>query len=65
MVEQTALTTSSHQPKLWLRYVDGSLAATLMVVWQHSKEHLEEFQKHINSLHPRIQFTMEQEEECQ
>ena len=33
--EQTALITANHQPKLWLRYVDGTF-----VLWQHGDDHL-------------------------
>ena len=54
--EQTAITTADLSPKLWLRYVDDTF-----VLWQHGTEHLDEFLKHPNGLHHRIQFTMEKE----
>ena len=55
--EQTAITTADLSPKLWLRYVDDTF-----VLWQHGEEHLDEFLKHLNGLHHRIQFTMEKED---
>ncbi|KAJ7314096.1 hypothetical protein JRQ81_006031, partial [Phrynocephalus forsythii] len=43
-----------HKPKLWLRYVDNTF-----VIWPHGKDKLNNFLTHLNSLHPKIQFTME------
>ena len=44
------------RPNLWLRYVDDTF-----VVWPHGKTALQEFLLHLNSQHPLIKFTMEQE----
>ncbi|XP_077778802.1 uncharacterized protein LOC144326219 [Podarcis muralis] len=52
--ETNALDKSEHKPKLWLRYVDDTF-----VIWPHGKEKLDSFLTHLNSLHPKIQFTME------
>ena len=54
--EGTALVTCDLPPKLWLRYVDDTF-----VVWQHGENHLGEFLEHLNGLHTRIDFTMEEE----
>ncbi|KAM3823585.1 uncharacterized protein M6D78_018813 [Vipera latastei] len=54
--ETLALEKSNHKPKLWLRYVDDTF-----VIWPHGKEKLDDFLIHLNSLHPKIQFTMETE----
>ena len=55
---ETALTTTNHQPKVWLRYVDDTF-----VLWQHGDDHLQEFLQHLNGLHNRILFTMEKEDD--
>ena len=52
--EQTALTTFSNKPKVWKRYVDDVFA---IIKWHH----LDEFFKHLNSLHEQIKFTAEKE----
>ena len=44
------------RPNLWLRYVDDTF-----VVWPRGKTALQEFLLHLNSQHPLIKFTMEQE----
>lgn len=43
------------KPKTWLRYVD------IFLVWADGTEKLNDFLKHINSIHPGIQLTMEVE----
>ncbi len=53
--EQTALQSAPHPPRYWGRYVDD----TLCVI---HRDHLEEFSLHLNSIHPKIQFTREVEE---
>jgi predicted GIY-YIG superfamily endonuclease len=55
--EETALKSSLFKPKCWLRYVDDVFA-----IWSHGEVKLYEFLDHINSIHPKIQFTMEMEE---
>ena len=54
--EMTAISTSHLQPKLWRRYVDDTF-----VIWPHNSSSLQDFLSHINSLHDRIEFTMEME----
>ncbi|XP_033097623.1 uncharacterized protein LOC117101698 [Anneissia japonica] len=54
--EQLALLSVTKQPKLWLRYVDGTF-----IIGQHSKVYLDGFIDHLNSQHKSIMFTMEEE----
>lgn len=54
--EETALETAPQKPSHWFRYVDDTF-----VVWSHGEKELEIFLRHLNSIHPRIQFTMEKE----
>ncbi|KZC11062.1 hypothetical protein WN55_02417 [Dufourea novaeangliae] len=42
----------------WFRYVDDTI-----VVWSHGKNTLNDFLNYINSLHPKIEFTMQTETE--
>ena len=56
--ETTALTTTSHPPKVWERDVDDVLS-----VAQNSN--LPDFFQHINSLHHKTKFTMENEQNSQ
>ncbi|CAK9810876.1 hypothetical protein ANTPLA_LOCUS6713 [Anthophora plagiata] len=44
------------QPSTWLRYVDDTF-----IVWTHGHNTLPTFLNFLNSLHPKIQFTMETE----
>ena len=55
--ETTALTTTSHPPKVWECHVDDVFS-----VIRNSNPH--DFQ-HINSLHPKTKFTMETEQNSQ
>ena len=55
--EEHALETVTLGPKAWLRYVDDTF-----VIWSHGDKELENFLCHLNSICPRIQFTMEKEE---
>lgn len=48
------------KPKVWLRYVDD-----IFVVWPHGLEELKIFENYINSLHQKIKFTMELENNCE
>ena len=59
-LEARAIGTAKHKPKLWLRYVDDTF-----VIWNHGRDKLQEFLKHLNGIHPKIQFTMETEEDDQ
>ena len=53
-IEETAISTSSHPPKLWFRYVDDSHCCLKM-------DQVDEFHKHLNSINPNIQVTLELE----
>ncbi|XP_076341032.1 uncharacterized protein LOC143241686 [Tachypleus tridentatus] len=55
-VETQAINTALHPPLYWYRYVDDT------VVEFKSTEHILNFFNHINSIHPNINFTCEQEE---
>ena len=50
--------TSALQPKLWLRYVDDTF-----IIWQHSKQQLDNFFQHLNNQQSNIKFTMETEDQ--
>ena len=52
--EQLALTTTSHPPSLWLRYVDD----TYVRIHEYD---IKGFTKHINSIDDNIKFTIEPE----
>ena len=56
--ETTALTTTSHPPKVWEHHVDDVFSII-------RKSNLHDFFKHMNSLHPRAKFTMETEQNSQ
>jgi len=53
--EVNALATALKNPKCWFRYVDD-----IFVVWSHGED---ELLVHLNSVNPRIQFTMGTEKE--
>lgn len=55
-IRENALMSAIVTPELWLRYVDDTF-----VLWPHRESWLEEFHWHLNSQHPRIQFTKEME----
>ena len=52
-IEETAISTSPHPPK-WFRYVDDSHCCL-------KKDQVDEFHKHLNSINPNIQVTLELE----
>ena len=54
--ETKALRLAPLQPKLWVRYMDDTF-----VLWPHNEEELEIFHSLLNSIHPSIQFTHEEE----
>ena len=56
--ETTALTTTSHPPKVWGHHVDDVFSII-------RKSNLHDFFQHINSLHPKTKFTLETEENSQ
>ncbi|XP_023311228.1 uncharacterized protein LOC111691923 [Anoplophora glabripennis] len=56
-LEERAIKSAEYKPEMWLRYVDDTF-----VIWTHGKEKLNGFLTHLNSIHHKIQFTMEIEE---
>jgi hypothetical protein len=58
--EKTALDTSHLKPTCWYRYIDDTF-----VIWPHGESTLTEFLHHLNSIHHKIQFTMEKEHDGQ
>ena len=71
-MKTTAITTADHPPKFWERPVDGvfskvrkaylqELLAVDGVFSKVRKAYLQELLDHINNLHPRTQFTKEEE----
>ena len=56
--ETTALTTTSHSPKVWECHVDDIFSVI-------RKSNLHDLFQHINSCHPKTRFTMETEENSQ
>ncbi|KAK5648206.1 hypothetical protein RI129_003099 [Pyrocoelia pectoralis] len=52
--ESIALESAVLKPKIWYRYVDDTF-----VIWNHGLDSLHLFLKHLNNIHPNIQFTME------
>ena len=53
-IEETAIPTFRHPPKWWFRYVDDSHSCL-------RKDQVDQFHKHLNSINPNIQFTLELE----
>jgi retron-type reverse transcriptase len=52
--EERTLDLAPHKPLCWFRYVDDTF-----VIWPHGPDRLGDFLNHLNSIHQRIQFTME------
>ena len=59
-LEEKAIMTSTHKPKLWIRYADDTF-----VIWPHGETKLREFLEHLNNLHAAIKFTMQREQQNQ
>ena len=55
-VEEKAPSSAPNPLKLWFRYVDDSHVCI-------KKEHVDEFQAHLNSINTHIKFTIEIESE--
>ena len=53
-IEETAISTFLHPPKWWFRYVDDSHSCL-------KNDQVDKFHKHLNSINPNIQFTLELE----
>ncbi|XP_071439029.1 uncharacterized protein [Hetaerina americana] len=58
--EEKALRMAKLRPRYFFRYVDDTF-----IVWPHGPAALNEFLEHINSVHPKIRFTMEKEDNGQ
>ena len=56
IIETTAITTADTPPRIWERHVDDVFSIL-------RRCNLEQFFKHINSLHPKTKFTMEQNQD--
>jgi len=54
VIEETAITTALHPPKLWFRYVDTSHVCL-------KKDQVDVFHQHLNSINTNIQFTLKLE----
>ncbi|CAK9823993.1 hypothetical protein ANTRET_LOCUS2231 [Anthophora retusa] len=59
-LEERILKEAPLQPSTWLRYVDDTF-----IIWTHGQNSLPTFLNFLNSLHPKIQFTMEIETDGQ
>ena len=57
-LEEEAIQSAPPKPKLWRRYMDDTF-----VIWPHRQDELHHFYQHLNSQHPSIQFTMEEEKD--
>ena len=56
--ERKALERAPLKPTCWYRYVDDTF-----VIWPHGQDKLQDFLNHLNSLHNKIQFTIETEKD--
>ena len=54
--EEQAITTSSHEPRIWKRYVDDTF--TIL-----DRENVDDFLQHLNNQQPSIRFTMATEKD--
>ena len=54
-LERSAIESFAHPPEIWFRYVDDTFTSLL-------EEYIELFLNHLNQQHPRINFTIEQEQ---
>ena len=54
--EEQAITTSSHEPRIWKRYVDDTF--TIL-----DRENVDDFLQYLNNHQPSIRFTMETEKD--
>ena len=52
-----ALRSTSLEPSMWFRYVDGTF-----ILWPHQKD-VQILLDHVNSIRPSIQFTIEKEQD--
>jgi len=52
-VEERTLSTCTHKPLFWKRYVDDTLSAL-------SFDQIRAFHHHLNSIKPLVQFTIEE-----
>ncbi len=54
-LEEERLSSASHKPLVWLRYIDD-----IFLIWTHGQEELDRFITLCNSRHATIKFTSEQ-----
>ena len=54
-LERSAIESFAHPPEIWFRYVDDTFTSLL-------EEFIELFLNHLNDQHPRMKFTIEQEQ---
>ncbi|XP_043191188.1 uncharacterized protein LOC122364646 [Amphibalanus amphitrite] len=52
--ETRALDNAVLKPEFYSRYIDDSIG-----VWTHGRDELNKFLEYLNSIHPRIKFTLE------
>ena len=57
-LEEELLSSASHKPLVWLRYIDD-----IFLIWTHGQEELDRFITLCNSRHATIKFTSEQSSE--
>ena len=53
-LEQSALQNAILKPDMYARGIDDTIG-----VWTHSHQELQDFFRHMNSIHPCIKFTIE------
>ena len=53
-LEEKAINTYERKPEMYRRYIDDCI-----MKWHHGPDELQNFIQHLNSIHPRIKFTME------
>ena len=56
--EEGTLKSADLKPTMWRRYVDDTF-----VLWTHGTDQLQQFHRHLNEQHPKIQFTREEEKQ--
>ena len=54
IVERAILSSTSHKPDVWLRFIDD-----IFLIWTHGEDSLKDFISFINSFNPNLQFTYE------
>lgn len=52
--EKLHVYTHTPRPDLWLRFIDD-----IFMIWSHGRDSLDQFVRHLNTVHDTIKFTME------